>query len=772
MLKKHPGIYREQVLQLYDQSIGATIGATAAASIIAIMFYGAINSKILFSWTVAAIGITMLRYITVLRFHSMDVQRISPRVWERRFILLILVSGFIWGSSGIILFPKNNFGLQMILFFILVALCAGASETFSAVPTAFFAYTVPTLIPISLRSVIFGNHIHAVLGYTALIFLLAISMYSLRFYKKIMELIKLKFENLDLIEKLAAEKTMIEKMNKSLKAEISERMQTEDILADHKKNLEKIISERTMELQETNTELKNEIAEKKRAEKALRKSEEKYRLLVENANDAICIFQDGRIKFHNRYTEIMLDYSPEELAGMGYFNLFHPDEEKKMKKIHRQIKHGIQIPSGFALRLVRKGGETLWTQLNGIFISWEGRPALLAIFRDITRQRRLEQHLIQSQKMEAIGSLAGGVAHDLNNILGGIEGNVSLLLKQTPENTPAFQRLSDMETYIKSGSRLTRQLLGMARPGESEIKPEDIAAIVDGTAQIFSRAHKNIRIITEYDAKNARADVDAGQIEQVFLNLMVNAGHAMPDGGSIYLHTKKTDLDETDASAFGITPGKYIRISVTDTGTGIKEEVLPKIFEPFFTTRAKEEGTGLGLYSAYRVIRENGGHITVYSKPENGTTFNIYLPTSKNQSEDRKNRTAQKPDKILTGSETILLVEDEPDILDIGTEMIEALGYTVVAASSGNQAVSEFKADPGKIDMVILDLMLPDKKGEEVFAEIKAVLPGVRVLLVSGFAKNGKASELLAAGCRGFIQKPYNLSQLSSAIREILDTAS
>ncbi|NOY68469.1 MAG: PAS domain S-box protein [Deltaproteobacteria bacterium] len=772
--EKHPGLHREQVRQLYDQSIVASLGAIAAAIILAIMLYGTIDSKILFPWASAAIAITILRYVTVLYFHRMDIRTFSPRVWETRFVLLILASGVIWGSAGIFLYPTNNLGLQMILFFVLVALTAGASDTFSTVPAAFFAYTVPTLIPISLRSIIFGDHIHAVLGYGAIIFLLAISMYTMRFYAETMELIRLKFENIDLFEKLAAEKAEMESMNENLRAEISERNQMENVLADHKKNLEKIVAGRTMDLQEANTSLQKENEEKRRAEKALKKSEEKYRLLVENANDAICIFQDGMIKFHNQHTETMLGFSPEELGEMGYFNLFHPDEEKKMEKTHRQIKQGIPIPPGFTLRLVRKDGKTLWTQLNGIFISWEGRTALLAIFRDITRQRHLERHLIQSQKMEAIGSLAGGVAHDINNILGGINGNISLLLKGMPENDPAFQRLSDMETYIKSGSRLTRQLLGMARPGKSEIKPEDITAIVHETAQIFSRTHKNIRVIPEYDAKNAWTNVDAGQIEQVFLNLMVNAGHAMPNGGSIYLQTKRIDLEETEASAFGITPGNYIRISVTDTGVGIKEEVLPKIFEPFFTTRSKEEGTGLGLYTAYRVIRENNGHITVYSKPENGTTFNLYLPESEKQPANEKNGDGKNRaiPRILTGTETILLVEDEQDILDIGKEMLEAMGYTVITANSGNQAISIFKADHGKIDMVILDLMLPDKSGGEVFSEIKAVRPDVRALLASGFAKNGKAAELLAAGCRGFIQKPYNISQLSSAIRKILDTAS
>ena len=770
-----PEVIRERVRQLYDQSIIATIGSLAAVTIIAALFLGAVDSGILFTWSCLAAGITILRYIVVVRFRHLNAQTFPAGTWERRFVLLVLASGIIWGSTGFFLFLPDRHGLQMILYFVLTAMAAGAAETFSAVPAAFFGYTVPTLLPITIRSIFIGDHIHSILGYGTLIFLLAISLFSIRFYKKTIELIQLKFENTDLVKKLSSEKERIEQMNKNLKEEVLERKKTEAVLAEHKKNLEKIIAGRTMELKEANIGLKKEIEERMLAEKALKKSEEKYRLLVEKANDAICILQDGKVKFHNRKAEELFGYDAEELASKPYMEIIHADDLNTAKQIYMETKTRGVMPEALSLSLVRKDGERKWVHINGIAHTWEGRPAMLCIIRDITRQRHLERQLIQAQKMEAIGELASGIAHDINNILAGIEANVSLLLAAKSKDDPDFRKLADIETYIKSGTGLTRQILGISRPGEKngseETRPMNITAVVDETARMFSRTHKNIRVVPEYETDAPLVDMNAGQIQQVFLNLMVNASHAMPDGGTIYIQTKRMHINNLDSEAFSVTPGDYIRISVTDTGCGIDDAILPKIFNPFFTTKSREKGTGLGLYTAYMIIKNHGGHITAYSKPKNGATFNIYLPISQKVAALQESGDIGKKENeedVSGGSETILLVEDEADIADIEKEMLESLGYTVLRATSGNETVSDFKTHAEKIDLVILDLMLPDMKGKEIFDAIRSISPDIKILLASGFARNGKASELLAAGCNGFIQKPFNLKQLSSAIRAIL----
>jgi CheY-like chemotaxis protein len=370
--------------------------------------------------------------------------------------------------------------------------------------------------------------------------------------------------------------------------------------------------------------------------------------------------------------------------------------------------------------------------------------------------------------MEAIGTLAGGIAHDFNNLLMGIQGHASLMLLHLDPNHPHFERFKRIEDFVKSGAGLTKQLLGFARGGKYEVKLTNLNELIQNSSEMFARTKKEIQIHRKFQKDIWPVEVDLGQLEQVLLNLYVNAWQAMPGGGDLYIQTSDIVLDEKYSEPFRIKPGNYVKISVTDTGVGMDNAIQQRIFDPFFTTKDIGRGTGLGLASAYGIIKNHGGIINVYSKRGEGTTFNIYLPASENgvPIKDKK-----LPDEILKGTETVLLVDDEDGILDIGEEMLKEIGYEVWIARGGKEAIEIYSNHKGKIDVVILDMIMPDMNGGKAYDRMKEINPNVKVLLSSGYSINGKAAAILKRGCDGFIQKPFTMQKLSKKIRNILDKA-
>jgi two-component system cell cycle sensor histidine kinase/response regulator CckA len=380
-------------------------------------------------------------------------------------------------------------------------------------------------------------------------------------------------------------------------------------------------------------------------------------------------------------------------------------------------------------------------------------------------KKRLEDRLQEVQRLEGIGTLAGGVAHDFNNLLMGIQGNVSLMLLEMAPGHLHYEKLKSIESCVQGGADLTRRLLGFARGGKYIVQPLDLSELVINTARMFQRTRKEIRTHEKIEPRVWTVMADRNQIEQVLLNLYINAWQAMPAGGHIHLETENVELDATFAQAFDIVPGRYVRISVADTGTGIDPEIQPRIFEPFFTTKEIGRGTGLGLASAYGIIKNHDGAIDFSTEVGGGTTFYIYLPAS--DAEVAKPSPAQMD--LTGGNETILLVDDEKVILMVNRPMLEKLGYTVLTAEGGREAIEVFAANQDHIDMVILDMIMPDLAGGAVFDHLKAMRPDIKVLLSTGYSISGQAEEIMARGCAGFIQKPFDIRMLSLKIREVID---
>lgn len=526
---------------------------------------------------------------------------------------------------------------------------------------------------------------------------------------------------------------------------------------------------------ECNVGFFQDITKRVMAEEALRESEEKYRNILTNMEEGYFeVDLAGNLMFFNDASCKLIRYPADELMGMNNRQFTSPRTAKKMFKTFNRVYRTGEPAQIADFEVITKDNVKKHLELSASLMKdSEQQPVgFRGIVRDVSarlrsqkEKERLASQIQHVQKMESIGTLAGGIAHDFNNLLMGFQGNISLMLLDLEDDHPHVEYLKNMESYVLRGSELTRQILGFARRGKYQVKTTNINDLLDKSAEMFSRTKREITIHKKFQDDLWPVDVDRGQIEQVLLNLFVNSWQAMPGGGEIYIETENVYLEDDYDKPYEIAPGPYVRITVTDTGIGMDDDIQQKIFEPFFTTKAIGRGTGMGLASAYGIIKNHNGIINVYSEKGHGTSFKIYLPASDKTVPKEKPKTQ----KLLKGTETILLVDDEYMVIDIGKEILEKLGYKVITAASGTEALDVFKNNQKKIDLVILDMIMPDMSGRDTFENLKSCRADVKVLLSSGYSIDGQATEILNSGCEGFIQKPFSLKQLSRKIREILD---
>ncbi|MGO9614449.1 MAG: CHASE domain-containing protein [Dissulfurispiraceae bacterium] len=524
------------------------------------------------------------------------------------------------------------------------------------------------------------------------------------------------------------------------------------------------------DLSDVNTQLEHEIMERKRTEEALRQSQEQYRLIVDAANEGIWALDgDRKTSFVNPQMARMLEYEAKEMIGREVesfiFEEDMPDHVQKMEN-----RRG-EIAEHYERRWRRKDGQAVWTIVSAtpIIDALHHFRGSFAMILDITERKKLEQQLLQAQKMEAVGLLAGGIAHDFNNILTAIIGYGSLLQVEISRNVLLNSYVVQILNAANRGAEVTKSLLAFSRKQMINPKPVDLNNIVRGIEKLLARLiGEDIAITTTLSSKELVCMVDASQIEQVLMNLTTNARDAMPNGGRLTLKTAMVEIDENFVQSHGYgAPGKYAVLSVTDTGIGMDQQSMGKIFDPFFTTKENGKGTGLGLAMVYGIIKQHGGYISVNSEPGKGTTFKIYLPAARSTAESLPNSCSDT--QTCGGNETILLAEDDDTVRQLSEIVLIQNGYTVISAQDGEDAVNKFIDHKDEIRLAIIDMIMPKKSGKEAYYEIKAVRPDVKVLFSSGYTAGRLDDEMLHEEGVFHIAKPVSPKDFLNKVREVLD---
>ncbi len=537
------------------------------------------------------------------------------------------------------------------------------------------------------------------------------------------------------------------------------------VLSETNRNLESLVEMRTQDLVKANEQLRDEMRERKSSQKALQESHLTLTTVLDSVDAMIYVtdLDNGLILFMNKriQDELGADYT-----GKSFSKIFDFDKDREITEYCEKYLDENGFPREALVWQCQSKKIGKWFVISDRAVKWsDGRYVLLRIATDITLFKNMEDKLQHAQKMEAIGTLAGGVAHDFNNLLMGIQGRASLILTSLSDSHPATEHTQSIEEYVKSAADLTKQILGFARGGKYSVKVVDINDLVTRTCNMFGRTRKELIITKKMSATPLTAKIDDSQIEQVLLNLLINGWQAMQGSGELLIETTHITLQHDEALIHNAKPGDYCCIAVTDNGIGMDEDTKKRVFDPFFTTKEKERGTGLGLASAYGIINNHNGIISVSSTLGEGSTFSLFLPASK----DTVPKHASVEADLAGGSETVLLVDDEQMIRDVGQKMLVKLGYTVLVAGDGKTAIDLLQNNEGDIDLVILDLIMPGMDGGETLDMLLEIRPDLPVLLSSGYALDGHASEVMARGCRAFLQKPFSLKVLAEYIRRILD---
>ena len=512
-----------------------------------------------------------------------------------------------------------------------------------------------------------------------------------------------------------------------------------------------------------------DITERKRSEQELSTSEERYRDLVENAHDIIFTHDlKGNYTSMNTAGAQITGYTPEESLTLNLTQTVAPEYLPKVREMLARKLAGEPV-TAYEMEIVAKDGHRITVEANTKLVYHDGVPiGVQGIARDITERKQLEDQLRQSQKMEAIGQLAGGVAHDFNNLLTAINGYSSLALQRIDANHPLRGYLEEIKKAGDRAANLTRQLLAFGRKQILQPLPINLNDIVTDMNKMLQRLiGEDIVLTAKLDSALKRIKADPGQIEQVLMNLVVNARDAMPQGGNLTIETATIDLDEDYAGRHvGVVTGRYVMLAVSDTGTGMDEATRAQIFDPFFTTKEKGKGTGLGLSTVYGIVKQSGGNILVYSEPSHGTAFKIYLPEMITEPR-RLAATVVEPEP--RGVETIMLVEDEDVVRGLAKQILEQSGYKVLAASRGEEAIRLCAQSAEPIHLLLTDVVMPETSGKEVADRLREAIPGLRVLFMSGYTDQAIVHHGVLDSNVEFIQKPFTPSSLVRRVREVLD---
>lgn len=513
-----------------------------------------------------------------------------------------------------------------------------------------------------------------------------------------------------------------------------------------------------------------DVTERVKAEDALRESETKLRAILDGSRDAIGVSKDGALVFVNPAYASLFGYErADELMGKATPDLIAPADRERVMEILGKRRAGEWVPPFCELTGRKRDGTTFLMELSVSTYVLKGEHFALGILRDISEKRKLEEQLRHAQKMEAVGTLAGGVAHDFNNILTVIMGLANLMQMTVGADDILRPYIDQIVASSERAADLTRNLLAFSRKQRITLEPHTINGVVESTAKLLARLlPEDVVLETGLTREDTSSLVDVTQIGQVLMNLAANARDAMPHGGAITIRTERARLDDRFRRIHGFGhEGEYVRLSVSDTGAGMDKQTAERIFEPFFTTKEVGKGTGLGLASAYGIVKQHQGYITVSSMPSEGTTFDIYLPFYVSAPARDITRNAPAPGK--GGNETVLVVEDDRDVRHMLSTVLRSHGYTTIAAVDGEDAIRVHADRKEEIDLAIVDVVMPGKNGREAYDAIKAVDPGLKGIFVSGYTGDIVIDKGIRSESADFLQKPISVETLLRKVREVLD---
>jgi PAS domain S-box-containing protein len=724
----------EQVRLLYASSGIALVTTPVAATTLAIVGWGRVPPGFAVVWLATVLSVAAARALIVRRFLRLPPDAVDVAAWCRRFIAGAAAGGLGWGAAGILFFSDASVPWQMFLALVLAGVGMASVPVLAPVMAAFFAFTIPTLLPIIGRFLLQGQATGLGMAALGVVFGGGLAFSAWRMHQAIVRALVLAFENRDLVAELRAARD----------------------------ELEQRVQERTEELSRL-------LEEQKRADEMLRETSESLRALIEASPLAIVeLDTEENVRTWNPAATRMFGWTPPEVLGRRY-PILPDDRRAEYRSLVDRYASG-QPLAGFETQRQRKDGTLVDVELSGApLVGADGRQTgTMGVITDITQRKRLEELLRESQKMEAIGRLAGGIAHDFNNLLMVITGHSELALADLARGDPRRRDLELIQTTAHRAADLTGQLLAFSRKQMLQPMVIDLHMVIGNVVPMLRRLiGEDIEIDTVAGA-TGHVKVDPSQIGQVLMNLAVNARDAMPDGGRLVISTANAVLDEDAVGRIGgLLPGPYVILSVADIGTGMDDATRLRVFEPFFTTRPQGKGTGLGLSMVYGIVQQHGGTITVESTPGAGATFTIYLPRVDDPMLEMG--ISVYPEDSRRGSETILLVEDATPVRELVAQLLRASGYTVLIAAGPAAALELSDRHPGPIDLLLTDVVMPGMSGPELRQRLMSVRPRTRILYMSGYTDEALGRHGVLEPGTFLLQKPFGLGALGRKLREVLD---